>query len=125
MVVLNFGHPLTDAQRAAIASLCGAPVERVIDAPAQFDPDRPFAGQAAELLDGLPLAGADWQTLPLVVNLPGSAPIAAVVLAELHGRCGYFPAVVRLRPVASTPVRYEVAEVIDLQSVRDAARKRR
>ena len=26
--------------------------------------------------------------------------ITAVLLAELHGRMGYFPAIVRLRPVA-------------------------
>ena len=51
---------------------------------------------------------------------------AIELLAELHGRCGYFPAHLRMRPVqGSIPPRYEVAEVLDLQAVRNGARKRR
>lgn len=58
--------------------------------------------------------------------LPSLNFIAAVLLAELHGRMGYFPTIVRLRPVAdATPRRFEVAELIDLQSVRDVARIKR
>jgi hypothetical protein len=39
---------------------------------------------------------------------------------------GYFPPIVRLKPVAGAlPPRYEVAEVINLQGVRDTARKKR
>jgi hypothetical protein len=39
---------------------------------------------------------------------------------------GYWPAVIRLQPLAgSTPPRFEVAEVINLQAVRDATRTRR
>lgn len=38
----------------------------------------------------------------------------------------YFPACIRMRPVAGArPPRYEVAEVLDLQTVRDRARQRR
>jgi hypothetical protein len=38
----------------------------------------------------------------------------------------YFPACIRMRPVAGArPPRYEVAEVLDLQTVRDGARQRR
>jgi hypothetical protein len=48
------------------------------------------------------------------------------LLAELHGRMGHFPAVLRLRPVPdSNPPQFEVAEVINLQEVRDETRKRR
>ena len=47
-------------------------------------------------------------------------------LAELHGRMGYFPASGRRRPLAgSLPPRFEVAEIINLQAVRDQARLRR
>ncbi len=46
------------------------------------------------------------------------------LLAELHGRMGYFPAIVRIRPVVdSLPPRYEVAEIINLQNVRETARR--
>jgi hypothetical protein len=82
--------------------------------------------QVRELVDRIGLSSTEWQTLPLIVNLPGYAPVAAALLAELHGRIGHFPAILWLRPVPdSTPTRYEVAEIINLQAVRDAARARR
>jgi len=125
MTVLNFAHPLTADQLAGLVALAG-PVDRVVEVPCQFDPGRPFADQARALADAVGLTGAEWQTTPLAVVLPSLAPIAGVVLAEVHGRAGYFPPVVRLRPAAgAVPPRYEVAEVIDLQAVRDAARTRR
>jgi len=52
--------------------------------------------------------------------------ITALPLAALHGRMGYFPPVIRLRPAAdSLPPRYEVVEILNLQAVRDAARQER
>jgi len=78
------------------------------------------------MADRAGMAPAEWQTAPLLINPPALNSIAAALLAELHGRMGYFPPIVRLRPVAgSTPTRYEVAEVINLQEVRDQARRRR
>ncbi len=126
MLLLNFAHPVTPAQRARIEELAGQPVERVIDVPAQFDPARPYAAQTSELIAAAGLAPAGWQMLPLLVNLPSYNVIAALMIAELHGRMGYFPAILRLRPVAgSTPPQFEVAEIINLQAIRDAARTRR
>jgi hypothetical protein len=40
-------------------------------------------------------------------------------------RCGYFPTHLRMRPVPGSTPRYEPAEVLNLQAVRDEARKRR
>jgi hypothetical protein len=78
------------------------------------------------MVDRLGLAPEAWQTTPLVVNPPGYTPAAVTLIAELHGRMGHFPAVLRLRPVTdSVPTRYEVAEVVNLQTVRDIARTRR
>mgnify|MGYP001335350054 CR=1 FL=1 len=49
-----------------------------------------------------------------------------VLLANLHGRMGYFPPILRMRPVeGAIPPRFELAEVINLQALRDAARKER
>ncbi|MEZ4737472.1 MAG: CRISPR-associated protein Csx15 [Caldilineaceae bacterium] len=63
--------------------------------------------------------------MPIVVHPPGFVPGALALLSELHGRMGYFPAVVRLRSVSgSTPRVYEFAEIINLQALRDAARER-
>lgn len=126
MTLINFGHPLTAEHLAAIARLIGQEVARTLEVKTHFDHRRPFAEQATALVDAVGLSPEQWQTMPLVVNLPGLGVIAALVLAELHGRCGYFPAVVRLRPSPGfTPPRFEVAEVLNLQQVRDAARARR
>jgi len=126
MILLNFTHPLTGEQVRQIEAITGQAVAEVRDVPAQFDPQQPFAPQAQALVEACRLTPAEWQTQPILVNPPSLNVIAAVLLAELHGRMGYFPPVIRLRPVAgSTPPRYEVAEVINLQEVRDQARRRR
>ena len=126
MLLLNFSHPLTDAQLARIRELAGRDPERLIAVPTQFDHARPFAEQVRELLATVPLTPEQWQTTPLLVNPPSLAPITAVLLAELHGRCGYFPTIVRLRPIAgSVPPQFEVAELINLQALRDTARTQR
>ncbi len=126
MLILNFSHPLTDAQLAQIAALADEPITQTRDIPTQLDPAHPFTEQVIALVESVGLSPEEWQTLPLLVNPPGHAPLAVTLLAELHGRMGYFPAVLRLRPVAgSIPLRFEVAEIINLQAVRDAARARR
>jgi hypothetical protein len=110
MILLNFSHPLTPPHLAQVEALTGQAVERVVAVNSQIDPQQPLAPQAAALADACGLSAAEWQAL----------------LAELHGRCGYFPAHLRLRPVqGSLPPQYEVAEVLDLQAVRDAARRMR
>ncbi len=74
---------------------------------------------------GIPLSPEELQTAPVLINPPSLNFITAVLLAELHGRMGYFPPVVRLRPAAGLPPRYEVAEILNLQAIRDAARRTR
>lgn len=109
MILLNFAHPLTESQLARVAELVGRPVERVVAVPARFDHAASFADQVKGLIAATGLTPDEWQTLPLLVNLPSLAPIAAVLLAELHGRTGYFPAVLRLRPIHGvTPPHFEV-----------------
>lgn len=124
--LINFSHPLTADHLEVIARLADGPVERVVDVVTRFDPARSFAEQAKETLAATSLTAIEWQTTPLLVNPPSFSPIAALVLAELHGRMGYFPAILRLRSVAdTTPPRFEVAEIINLQAVRDRARQDR
>jgi transposase len=126
MLVLNFSHPITDAQRLELETITGQPINRLVDAMPHFVHDAPFAPQIRALVDQISLTAVEWQTLPILVNLPGYAPGAAALLAELHGRMGYFPAVIRLQPVAgSTPTTYAVGEIINLQTLRDEARRLR
>jgi len=126
MLLLNFSHPLIPDQVREIEAIVGQTVERIIDAQVHFDHTCPFGEQVRELVDGLGLTSPQWQQEALLVNPPALNFIAVTLLAELHGRMGYFPPVVRLRPVSgSTPPRFEVAEIINLQAVRDTARSRR
>jgi hypothetical protein len=126
MILINFAHPLTPNHLAVIEELVGKPVERVVGVRTEFDNQRPFVEQAGALVEAAGLSSEEWQTLPLLINLPSHSTIAALVLAELHGRTGYFPAILRMRPVTgSAPPQFELAEVLDLQRVREAARKSR
>jgi len=126
MIVLNFSHPLTSAQLKQIEALTGQVVERVFDLMPQLNHEMPFDAQIEELVDDIGLSPQEWQTKPLLLNPPGYAPAAVILLAEIHGRMGHFPAMLRLRPIAdSSPPQYEVAEIINLQAVRDRARERR
>lgn len=125
VLLLNFAHPFTDEQLEQIVALLGA-TPTVREVAVQVDRTRPLAEVAVELADGAGLDPRGWQTARLVVNPPSLAPVALALLAEIHGRSGFFPPVLNVRPIAgSTPPRYEVAEVVNLQSLRDAARQRR
>jgi len=126
MTLLNFSHPLTPAHLAAIEQSSGQKIGHVIDIKTQFDHDRSFVEQIRALVESIGFSSRDWQTTPLLINLPSLNVIAALLLAELHGRMGYFPAILRLRPVAgSVPPQFEVAEILNLQYVRDVSRQER
>ncbi len=124
--LLNFSHPLTADHLTQVEALTGQTIGRVVNVPVQFDVATSFVTQVGALVDGIGLSPVEWQTAPLLVNPPALNVIAVMLLAELHGRMGYFPPVVRLRPVVNAlPPRFEVAEVINLQAVREQARVRR
>ncbi len=126
MLLLNFSHPITPAQKAQIQALTGSFLDQVIDLPIHFDHEQPFQPQLQKALQAVSLDPQEWQTAPILVNLPSFNYIAAITLAELHGRMGYFPPILRLKPAADAlPPRFEVAEIINLQALRDAARKER
>lgn len=126
MIIVNFSHPLTGEQRAEIEARSGERVDRVIEVPTHFDDALPFADQVAALVSRAGLTAEEWQTLPMVVNPPSFGPIVAVLLAYIHGLCGYFPTLIRLRPVPDAPVpRFELAEIMGLDQLRRHARDRR
>ncbi len=123
MILLNFSHPLTPEQLAQIEALTRQAVAETRGRLAQFDSAEPFSPQVRALLDEVGLSPEQWQTEPLLLNLPGFAAGAAMLLAEFHGRSGHFPAILRIRPVKDALLtRYEVAEIINLQALREDAR---
>lgn len=126
MHILNFAHPLTDLQLEQINTLLAPQtVEVVHHIPVQFNPAENFLPQLETLLSAISLSAEELQSLPILVNLPSLNTIAAMLLTSLHGRMGYFPSILRLRSVPNqTPPVFEVAEIINLQALRDSAREK-
>src|SRR5579883_3409037 len=126
MIVLNFSHPFTNEERAQLADLlAGAPIEDIRTIPVQINQEQALEAQVRAIVDRAGLSPEEWQTRQLLINPPGYAPAAFVLLAELHGRIGHFPTLLRLRPRAGAVTTYEVAELLDLQVIRERARERR
>ena len=126
LTILNYSHPLTEEQRQEIERLTGWAIERVLDIPAQFDSDATFIAQGEALIAATPLDAGAWQSAPLLVNLPSLAPIAGVTLALILGRRGHLPSMLRLKPVRDGGVTaFAVAEIIDLDDLRNRARAHR
>jgi hypothetical protein len=126
MLILNFSHPLTDKQQKQIEILANTAIEEGITIPVQIDQSGPLEPQISTIVDvtGLTLDG--WQKRQFLINPLGYAPAAFVLLAELHGLIGYFPSLIRLHSLpGSRPTIYEVAELINLQAIREEARLRR
>ena len=126
MILLNFSHPLTRTQQEQVEQLTTQRVEQLIDVPTQFDEALPFAPQVTQLLDAVNLSRAEWQQLPILIVPPALSVAAVTLLADLHGRMGYFPLHLRLRRVAkAAPQLFEAAEVLNLQLIRDRRRAQR
>lgn len=125
MLLLNFTHPLTSEQRTQIETLAGRPIDEVRAFPVQIDQSEPLAPQIVSIVNAVGLTSEEWQTRQLLINPPGYAPAAFVLLAELHGRIGHFPSLIRMRPRHDPLPGYEVAELLNLQVIREDARRRR
>ena len=126
MILINFAHPFTPEHLKQIERLANQKVDRTIEVPTEVNPQKEIHPQVVELIEQARLTPSEWQTYPLLINPPSLNFIAITLLAELHGRCGYFPAHLRMRPVEeSVPIEYEAAEILNLQAVRETARKAR
>lgn len=126
MRIINFAHPLTEVNLREIEALAGFAVSKVFEVPSQVDLASPLEPQLSSRLDGLDFRPQEWQTVPLLLNLPSLSCSAAVVLALVHGRTGYFPSVLRLVPeTGSVVTRFKVAEILNLQAIRERARGKR
>jgi len=124
--IINFAHPLTEENLQEIKALAGCAVSEVFEVPSQVDLASPLEPQISSRLDGLSLSHREWQTSPLLLNLPSLSSSAAVVLALVHGRAGYFPPVLRLAPeTGSVVTRFKVVEILNLQAIRERARGKR
>jgi hypothetical protein len=126
MILINFAHPITSSQMEQIESLLGQSIHRVLEINSQIDVNLPLAPQITQMADAVGLTPIQWQTEPILINTPSLNYSALLLLVELHGRMGYFPPIIRIRPVSQGPMqKFEVAEIINLQSLRENARQTR
>lgn len=125
MLILNFTHTLTQEQCTQIEVLADTSIEEVRTIPVQINQNKPLEPQITAIVEAIGLSSEEWQTRPLLINPPGYAPATFVLLAQLHRRISHFPALIRLRPKSGSKTTYEVAKLLNLQTIRDQAWKRR
>lgn len=126
MFLLNFSHPLPPAQRTRLEEIVAQEISRVIEIKTQVETASELAPQIVALAEACALSPNEWQTEQILVLPPSLNFVAVALYAELHGRMGYFPAMVRTRPIPNAlPPQYEIAEVVNLQAVREHARTKR
>ena len=122
MLILNFTHPLTAEQCSQIEALARNSVMEVRTIAVRINQAEALEPQIHRIIEDAGLSSEEWQTRPILINPPGYAPAAFVLLAELHGRMGHFPTLVRLRPLQGIITTYEVAELLNLQTIREISR---
>ena len=126
MLILNFSHPFTDEQSTQTAELAESAIDEIRTIRVQIDQESALEPQVRAIVDSVGLTSGEWQTRQLLINPPGYAPAAFVLLAELHGRIGHFPTLIRLRPRPGGAVTtFEVAELLNLHTIREESRKQR
>jgi len=126
--LLNFSHPFSFEQLKDIARICNVNPSAidVTICPVQIDMSKPLAPQIQAIVDAIKLTPEQWQREVIIINPPALSQAALTVIAELHGRIGHYPMMVRI--VAShdgTATTFDVAEVINLDNIRMHARTAR
>jgi len=121
--VLNIsGHRVSPGVQSAIEAALGAPI-RVRELSRHLDLDN-LVADVGTLVDSAAISQDEWQENPPLVMLPTLGIAAAVALAELHGRSGFFPTIVWLQRDPGTGA-YDRPMMVDLAGVRDGARRSR
>jgi len=116
MILLNFSLPLAPEQVAKIEHMLHLRIERVIELSIYFQENKPFVPQFHEAFLVMPFSPDQWQTLPLLVNLPPDNYTSVLIMAELHRRMGYVAPFIRLKPMGRAGSPYvEVVKIVNLQ----------
>lgn len=112
MIVLNFGHPMTEEQLAQVAELVGEAVT-VVDVPNQILNEYGIIEQIEEKLE---TAGVTEEMIDdgVIINPPGLGVSAAVLMAVFYERFKTFPRVIRMvRDGDALPPKFVVKEVVE------------
>lgn len=122
MIILNLAEPLSAEDASAIAALAGRRLRGVQSFQPKFSDDLPLAPQVRNFVDLMGYSPKDWQTMSMVICLPQDPVAAALFVAEVAGRRGRTPTIVRFRTDANTGKR-EPSELISLHEVRKEAQQ--
>jgi len=122
MIILNFGHSLSESAIKYLSSEYKSIKEVMI--PFAIDRKKSIAVEVEKIVEGRVSKRILSGSQPYLVVLPSLSIGVAYLLTYLHGRVGSFPLVVDLTRNSKFGV-YEVKEILDLQSERDRARLRR
>ncbi len=126
VTVINFAHPFKETPEQ-IEQIIGCRIEEFIDCPTpKLELQEGFEAQIDKLIDEVLLTSEDWQTRPLIINIPTYHLAAVVIIAKLHGRMGHFPSIFYVIPEREGDITsYPIKRIIDLQALRDQARSLR
>jgi hypothetical protein len=78
MLLLNFGHPLSEMQQVEIKTFTNTPIDEIRTIPVQIDQSKPLIPQVGAIVDAAQLSREEWRTRALLINPPGYAPAAFV-----------------------------------------------
>jgi len=106
MKLLNFSHPMTEAQIEAVGNLVGAKME-IYDIKVQIDNKVSIMPQIRAIVDQV-LVALEGEYHEYVVNPPGLAVAAVLLCQRLPGHYK----TVRMVSDGGTPPRFHVAEVV-------------
>lgn len=120
MIVLNFAHPLNQTQVKQLEDLCLDTVEE-IRIPVQLDLEQPVDNQIQQIVNGIGWSIEQWQKQEYLVIPPSLSTASAVLIADILGRSGALPLIVRSKMVGEGVFsRWEIAEIVSLESVKNA-----
>ncbi len=121
-IVINLStHPLTDEQKEQIQR--EVYIEELIEHPVHFDATGELLPQIKKIVDTIGMTLEEWSGKLIYLVLPGIAPGAAALLAYIHGLRGGFPKLIWVYQDPEDPTHYVVAQSVNLQKLRDIARK--
>jgi len=124
VIVINFsGHPLTTIQQKQLRDRFGFHIEELIELPVHFDTQEDLKPQVKKWIEEVGLAPEEWSEENIILILSGLAPVAAAILATIHGLRGGFPRIMVIYQAPNDRTQYEVAQVVDLQALRDMGRE--
>lgn len=126
-IVLNFSHNFTTEQKDEILELLGKSEGEVefregLGRQYQYESAFGLVKQVREQVANVRLSASAWQEYQIIINLPAHSGGAMIALADMHGRMGYFPTVLRVERADDG---FHYTEAIDLEKLRLRALKQR